>query len=834
MRFPDLPPPARSAAGAASAAALAALVVLSGSCRDRVEPTAPEAPGETVPAPPPQAATLGNGPMMAFTCEADVRARELACAPSDASSPAVRDGPDRVIVGGQDSLLTLTSSNISYDPDAQVFQADVTVKSMIGQAFGTADGSTVTGLRVFFHSGPTGDAGTVTVANPDNTGAFTGSGQPYFEYSEILEDGQTSSPRNWKWSLGATTTSFTFEVFVDGDVPNPSGWVEVTPEGVGIPSDGSTATLTAQAKDVVGRDVAGRSYTWSTPSGDVSLSAPTGSSIQVSSTTSGATATVTASSDGTEADGTASVTVDGSDMAVTELRVGPDPVGVGGTLEWDLTIANRGPTAVTGVHAEIDITGPHVDAGSFLASTSGGSCGWTTDNATFITFDCDMGDLSAGGTSSVTWTVEPRGSGAITVDASILSITSGGTDNNPSNDALQRSVTVSSGPNLEAGALTITPSTATTAQTVDIDGSITNTGDQAAGAYTWRLVVDGTTVASGSEASLGAGATFAGADVTGIGPYADVGGRKAQLVVDPDDQVAEASETDNVTDDNLVVKGSGYDIELVFLTGFTASEEQLFTDAAARWSSVVTGDLTDRTNDLSAACGLPLVHGVDDVVIFIQEVAIDGPSNTLASAGPCYTRGGPDSPLSLTGVINMDSGDFDDLVTNNEAGEVITHEMGHVLGIGSLWDNTGLLSGARTSDPFFTGTEADNRYDANGGGGASCYPGDPAVPVANTGGSGTADSHWRESYLDTEMMTGYAESAGTTEELSVVTVGSLQDIGYTVDFASTEIDAYTVPCSGSPAPPAAPPAEAPAPFDEVLGPQFEVMPDGEIRPIGSR
>ena len=54
----------------------------------------------------------------------------------------------------------------------------------IAQPMGTPDGSTVTGLKVFFHDGPTvtGGTGAVSVSNADGTGTFSGSGQSYFEY----------------------------------------------------------------------------------------------------------------------------------------------------------------------------------------------------------------------------------------------------------------------------------------------------------------------------------------------------------------------------------------------------------------------------------------------------------------------------------------------------------------------------------------------------------------------------------------------------------------------------------------------------------------------------
>jgi len=116
--------------------------------------------------------------------------------------------------------VQLASDNVSYD-GSDVFQADVTVKNLVAQPMGTPDGTTVTGLKVFFHSGPTvtGGTGSVTVSNADGTGTFTGSAQPYFEYDEILHTNDVSAAKTWQWSVSPTVTTFDFSVYVSTDIP---------------------------------------------------------------------------------------------------------------------------------------------------------------------------------------------------------------------------------------------------------------------------------------------------------------------------------------------------------------------------------------------------------------------------------------------------------------------------------------------------------------------------------------------------------------------------------------------------------------------------------------
>lgn len=117
--------------------------------------------------------------------------------------------------------------------------------------------------------------------------------------------------------------------------------------------------------------------------------------------------------------------------------------------------------------------------------------------------------------------------------------------------------------------------------------------------------------------------------------------------------------------------------------------------------------------------------------------------------------------------------------------DVITHEMGHVLGIGTIWSHKGLLSDAGTSNPTFVGERAMEEFGALLGGGSVPTP----VPAENRGGAGTRDSHWRETVFHNELMSGFI--AAPNNPLSRVTVGSLEDLGYAVDLDAA--DPYQLP-----------------------------------------
>jgi len=159
------------------------------------------------------------------TCQGDVGARTLSCGMS--SAPAAVGSPSGfsadLIVGGENTDVLLKSTNVSYDPATQIFQADVTVQNLLTPTLGTPDGNSVSGVKVFFHAGPSvvSGSGAVTVANADGAGTFTGTNQPYFLYGQTLPTGQVSAAKTWQWAVPTTVGRFTFDVLVDAATAPP-------------------------------------------------------------------------------------------------------------------------------------------------------------------------------------------------------------------------------------------------------------------------------------------------------------------------------------------------------------------------------------------------------------------------------------------------------------------------------------------------------------------------------------------------------------------------------------------------------------------------------------
>ncbi len=120
--------------------------------------------------------------------------------------------------------------------------------------------------------------------------------------------------------------------------------------------------------------------------------------------------------------------------------------------------------------------------------------------------------------------------------------------------------------------------------------------------------------------------------------------------------------------------------------------------------------------------------------------------------------------------------------------EVILHEMGHVIGIGALWDY--LLD---ENGDYPKNTSATAVWQKDWG----CV-GTP--PIEKDYGPGTAYSHWDEECLLDELMTGFIGILGSgdlpdTVPLSRLTIAAVEDLGYKVNYdVANAFDGSNTPC----------------------------------------
>jgi hypothetical protein len=241
--------------------------------------------------------------------------------------------------------------------------------------------------------------------------------------------------------------------------------------------------------------------------------------------------------------------------------------------------------------------------------------------------------------------------------------------------------------------------------------------------------------------------------------------------------------------------GNGaYRIELRYSSDFPARFKPAFEAAAQRWQSIITADVPDIGATIDPAdCGVSgqtSLGGVDDLVIYAGIIAFDQNNpNLLGQAGPCYFR--KTSFLTIVGTMAFVDNKMDGLLTANQLTDTVTHEMGHVLGIGTHWNNvpniaTGLGDSTQCgTSPEFIGVNAVREYRALGGTGN--------ITIENQGGPGTCDGHWKESIFGAELMTGVLND-GVPNPLSRITLGSMQDLGYSVDLSKS--NAYSISAFG--------------------------------------
>lgn len=202
-------------------------------------------------------------------------------------------------------------------------------------------------------------------------------------------------------------------------------------------------------------------------------------------------------------------------------------------------------------------------------------------------------------------------------------------------------------------------------------------------------------------------------------------------------------------------------------------------EAARFWENVISYSSFNSTHSITITVG-----GVD------QGWSTTG--GILASAGyrdMAIDINGRWMPISGVANINNNPGAVNSLTSSvDKFRRVMIHEFGHILGFGSLWATNG-----RSLINYGTATYNTNTYAASAYGELLKTFSSTAIPLTampNQQGiiernDGSNFSHWREEIFDREIMTHESE-ADVPMPLSQITIASLRDIGWNVNYGAAE------------------------------------------------
>lgn len=240
---------------------------------------------------------------------------------------------------------------------------------------------------------------------------------------------------------------------------------------------------------------------------------------------------------------------------------------------------------------------------------------------------------------------------------------------------------------------------------------------------------------------------------------------------------------------------TAYTIDVRFYGGTPDPNIQAaFQTAVARITAMSTGQLSsvnlaNSPFNVDTQCQTTGVGSLTETISGLVIYATVGTlgNNILGQAGPCGIRS--TTRLTIVGVMKFSTTYMQTMIANGILNDVVTHEMLHVLGFGSLWDQAAinLIVNAGTDSTGFTGAKAIAACLAlPGGSAAKCSP---RIPLEHGRGAGSDDSHWRESMFFNELMTPVINTP--PNPLSAMTIASVGDMGYTVNL--NVADAYSIP-----------------------------------------
>lgn len=211
------------------------------------------------------------------------------------------------------------------------------------------------------------------------------------------------------------------------------------------------------------------------------------------------------------------------------------------------------------------------------------------------------------------------------------------------------------------------------------------------------------------------------------------------------------------------------------------------------YSREVPRAITDQLTSLRISATVAPIDGVGGILGFAGPDAVLSVGETDPLI-PNVNRTRPWT-VAVTASMTFDLDDFPSMAADGILFDVIRHEMGHALGIGSLWELNGLITplGGVGLTQYTNGQYGIAGYRSDIGNPVASY-----IPLEQRGGPGTALGHWNDfppffnqvftGAFTKELMTGFACDADPStgalvcapKFVSEATWGSAADLGFAV------------------------------------------------------
>lgn len=231
-------------------------------------------------------------------------------------------------------------------------------------------------------------------------------------------------------------------------------------------------------------------------------------------------------------------------------------------------------------------------------------------------------------------------------------------------------------------------------------------------------------------------------------------------------------------ENTILSKKENFNVKTNYHFNISEEDKNIFTQAIKKWTDIILLKTTNNENDLE-----------------INVYSETNNPNILAAARVDQVN---EKRIPVKGSLFINPANWSIQKEtlkedgNNQAYYTILHELGHLFGIGTVWNHL-------IQDDFYVGKHAVKEYRT-----LLHQPYLKGIPVEDDGGMGTAGGHFEEGAefltstndrhkdghfhtgLDRELMTGWAENDDGVEPLSRVSVGILQDLGYTVNYKKAD------------------------------------------------